>query len=84
MDRYTKLVRSFCSMLKEPEFNDTMFCRVMTRESNREQEMFTKLCAEWLLICGSYNYHYNRDNEKSRAIGLEVRDALKSNKIVMY
>ncbi len=75
-DTSKKIADAITSELNSFSFNAKDVARAMTSEHKTLQQNFTRLCVEWLKVCGSEEYNYDDRNEASHEVGKKVAPLL--------
>ena len=76
-EKYQRKASAVANELNDISFNDSAFCKAMTREHKTLQQSFTRFSLSWLRHCASVDYAGCTDerNEASHAISKEIMQA---------
>lgn len=80
-DTSKKIADTITTELNSFSFNAKDVAQAMTSEHKTLQQNFTRLCVEWLKVCGSDDYRYDDRNEASHTIGKKVAPLLEDEAI---
>lgn len=75
-DTSRKIATTIINELNTFTFNSKEVAEAMSEKHKTLQQNFTRLCVEWLRLCGSENYLYDGRNEASHEIGKKVAPVL--------
>ena len=75
-ERNRRDAEQLSNMLNSYSFSSKGVATEMAKQHRTLQQSFTRLCVEWLKLCGSDEYHYDARNEDSHELGVKLKPLL--------